>query len=103
MLAALRPGVSWPDMQTLAYSCILGGLKRGGLLEGAVGEMLAADVGALFMPHGARVLCFRKGNGDGGQALCVAAKRRRRRRRRKRLLWQHHAPRSHATPLEPLK
>lgn len=52
VIAAVRPGVSWPDMHTLAYRKILGGLAAGGLLRGDVDEMVEADVGGLFMPHG---------------------------------------------------
>jgi hypothetical protein len=39
-------------MQTLAYSCILGGLRAGGLLVGDVHDMLEAELGGVFMPHG---------------------------------------------------
>ena len=52
VLSALKPGVSWPDMHTLAYAKILSALKAGGLVTGDVGEMIDADVGAVFMPHG---------------------------------------------------
>jgi hypothetical protein len=40
--------------QTLAYQKILGGLAVGGLLTGDVDDMIAAEVGGVFMPHGAR-------------------------------------------------
>jgi hypothetical protein len=33
VIAAMAPGVSWPDMHTLAYRKILGGLAAGGLLQ----------------------------------------------------------------------
>jgi len=52
VIAALRPGVAWPEMHTLAYRIILEDLSAGGLLRGSVEDMLAANVGALFMPHG---------------------------------------------------
>jgi Xaa-Pro dipeptidase len=39
-------------MHTLAYTVILTDLKAAGLLTGQVEDMLAAEVGALFMPHG---------------------------------------------------
>lgn len=39
-------------MQTLAYRTILEGLKGAGIVQGEVEEMLQAEVGALFMPHG---------------------------------------------------
>ena len=50
--AAMRPSVSWPDMHTLANRVILASLKEGGLLKGDIDEMIEADIGALFMPHG---------------------------------------------------
>jgi Xaa-Pro dipeptidase len=52
VLAAARPGVLWPDMHTLACRAILSGLKEGGLLRGDVEEMLACELGGVFMPHG---------------------------------------------------
>eukprot|EP00879_Flechtneria_rotunda_P019525 GHRR01020510.1.p1 GENE.GHRR01020510.1~~GHRR01020510.1.p1 ORF type:complete len:411 (+),score=104.36 GHRR01020510.1:394-1626(+) len=52
VIAAMRPGVPWPDMHTLAYKKILSALAKGGLLQGDVEDMVAAEVGALFMPHG---------------------------------------------------
>jgi Xaa-Pro aminopeptidase len=33
VIAAMAPGVSWPDMHTLAYQKILAGLAAGGLLQ----------------------------------------------------------------------
>ncbi|KAK9848336.1 hypothetical protein WJX84_000611 [Apatococcus fuscideae] len=52
VLAEMRPGIAWPEMQLLAERHILGGLKNGGFLKGDVSEMVEARVGALFMPHG---------------------------------------------------
>ena len=52
VMAAMRPGVSWGSMHELAYRVILTCLKEGGLLVGDVDEMLANEVGAVFMPHG---------------------------------------------------
>ena len=52
VVGALKPGVAWPDMHRLAERTILENLKRGGVLAGDVDEMLAADLGATFMPHG---------------------------------------------------
>jgi hypothetical protein len=52
VISAMKPGVSWPDMHLLANRTILGHLKAGGLLVGEVEEMMAAWLGALFMPHG---------------------------------------------------
>ena len=39
-------------MHRLAERTILENLKRGGVLAGDVDEMLAADLGSTFMPHG---------------------------------------------------
>ena len=44
--------VAWPDMHRLAERTILEHLTRGGVLAGDVEEMLAADLGSTFMPHG---------------------------------------------------
>ena len=43
---AMRPGVNWRDMQTLAYRVVLTHLKAAGLLVGDVDEMMAANIGA---------------------------------------------------------
>jgi hypothetical protein len=50
--------------QTLAYEKILGGLAAGGLLRGDVQDMIAAEVGGIFMPHG----------GLGGVRVCVCVR-----------------------------
>jgi len=59
VLAALRPGVLWPDMHRLAERAILRALLAGGVLhtaghatEEALDAMVEADLGAVFMPHG---------------------------------------------------
>jgi len=60
VMGALRPGASWLDMHRLAEAAILRALLAGGVLrrgeyaddEAAVEAMLAADLGAVFMPHG---------------------------------------------------
>jgi Xaa-Pro dipeptidase len=49
---AMAPGVSWRDMQTLAYRTILTHLRDGGVLTGDVDAMMAVNLGATFMPHG---------------------------------------------------
>ena len=41
------------DMHRLAERCILAGLSKGGLVQGDIDAAVEADVGALFMPHGA--------------------------------------------------
>jgi Xaa-Pro dipeptidase len=56
-----RPGVLWPDMHRLADRSNLEGLRRLGLLQGEIDEMMEHDIGALFMPHGAS---FRAGSAD---------------------------------------
>ncbi len=46
-------GFLWvQDMHLLAERCILKGLKAAGVVTGDVEDMLAARIGALFMPHG---------------------------------------------------
>lgn len=52
VIAAMKPGVRWPDMQLLAERTILAALREGGLLRGELADMAEARVGALFMPHG---------------------------------------------------
>ena len=52
VMAVLKPGVSWPDMQLLAERIILEGLKELGLVHGDVQEMLDERIGFIFMPHG---------------------------------------------------
>jgi len=52
VMDAMAPGVCWVDMHTIAYKTILTHLLAGGLLTGTVEEMMAANLGATFMPHG---------------------------------------------------
>lgn len=49
---AVKPGVSWVDMHSLANKILLEELKKGGLLQGDVTNMLEAGLGAIFQPHG---------------------------------------------------
>ena len=51
-MKSMRPGVSWIDMHTLSYKIICERLKAGGLLVGNIDDMMAANIGAVFMPHG---------------------------------------------------
>lgn len=44
-------------MQDLAYRRILSGLQAAGIVQGEVEEMMSANVGALFMPHGGCNVC----------------------------------------------
>lgn len=52
VLAALRPGVLWPDMHRLAERIMLAALRDMGLLRGDLDSMMEARLGATFMPHG---------------------------------------------------
>ena len=60
VLGALRPGASYADLHELAEAAILCALLAGGVLsraghdsdEAAVEAMMAAGLGAVFMPHG---------------------------------------------------
>lgn len=45
-------GVSWPSLHELSYRIACERLKTAGLLTGSVDDMMAANVGAVFMPHG---------------------------------------------------
>lgn len=48
----MRPGVKWTDMHRLAERVLLKHLKKLGLVVGSLEECEAANLGALFMPHG---------------------------------------------------
>ncbi|UYV63459.1 PEPD [Cordylochernes scorpioides] len=52
VMATAKPGVSWVDMHLLAERTILTDLKEAQILRGDVDEMMAARLGAIFMPHG---------------------------------------------------
>jgi Xaa-Pro dipeptidase len=52
VIAACKPGVSWVDMHLLADKIHLEELKKIGILQGDVSEMMNVRLGALFMPHG---------------------------------------------------
>ena len=52
VIQAMRPGVSWTDMHRTAERAILKVLKEGGLVSGEIDDMIDADLGAIFMPHG---------------------------------------------------
>eukprot|EP01089_Gocevia_fonbrunei_P016462 TRINITY_DN5103_c0_g1_i2.p1 TRINITY_DN5103_c0_g1~~TRINITY_DN5103_c0_g1_i2.p1 ORF type:complete len:488 (+),score=77.66 TRINITY_DN5103_c0_g1_i2:15-1478(+) len=54
VMAAMKPGVLWPDMHILAEKVICEKLLSHGLLRGNVDDMLAdgVNIGAVFMPHG---------------------------------------------------
>lgn len=52
VMDAMKPGVVWLDMQTLAYRILLARLTQGGLLTGELEAQMAVNLGATFMPHG---------------------------------------------------
>lgn len=53
VIAALKPGVFYPDMHRLAERVIVTHLLKAGILHnGTVDEMMAAHIGSVFMPHG---------------------------------------------------
>lgn len=52
VMDAMKPGVQWLDMHDLTYRVLLTKLTEGGLLMGEVEDMMAANLGAVFMPHG---------------------------------------------------
>lgn len=47
-----RPDINWVDMHRLAERKILLALIEGGLLTGDIEDMMAINLGAVFMPHG---------------------------------------------------
>jgi len=52
VMRAMKPGVSYVDMHTLSYRVILTHLAKLGIVKGDIEEMIEADLGAVFMPHG---------------------------------------------------
>jgi len=52
IFAAMRPGVMWADMHKLMWRVNLTHLTRAGLIVGELEEMLAANLGQIFTPHG---------------------------------------------------
>lgn len=52
VMGAVKPGVSWVDMHLLADRVQLEELKKLGLIQGDVDEMMKVRLGAVFMPHG---------------------------------------------------
>eukprot|EP00933_Yihiella_yeosuensis_P062450 TRINITY_DN65408_c0_g1_i1.p1 TRINITY_DN65408_c0_g1~~TRINITY_DN65408_c0_g1_i1.p1 ORF type:complete len:652 (-),score=92.84 TRINITY_DN65408_c0_g1_i1:224-2179(-) len=52
VLSTLAPGVQWADMHELAYRVMCERLLEAGLLVGNINAMMAANVGAVLMPHG---------------------------------------------------
>lgn len=52
VMKALKPGANWVDMHLLADRVHLEELKKLGLLQGDIDEMMKVRLGAVFMPHG---------------------------------------------------
>lgn len=53
MIERCKPGVSWPEMHSLAYAILLRHLLAAGLVQGgSVEELMEAEIGGVFMPHG---------------------------------------------------
>mmetsp|Transcript_1684 Transcript_1684/g.5908 ORF Transcript_1684/g.5908 Transcript_1684/m.5908 type:complete len:536 (+) Transcript_1684:92-1699(+) len=52
VLGQMKAGTSWPKMHRLAERHIIKGLIELGLLIGDIEQMLEAEMGAVFMPHG---------------------------------------------------
>lgn len=52
VLAACKPGTNWREMHILANRIVLEDLTAAGILQGSVDEMMAANLGATFQPHG---------------------------------------------------
>ncbi|KAK1285464.1 hypothetical protein QJS10_CPB20g00511 [Acorus calamus] len=52
VISAMRPGIGWIEMHTLAEKVILEELKIGGIVLGNINDMMARRLGAIFMPHG---------------------------------------------------
>mmetsp|Transcript_8426 Transcript_8426/g.21519 ORF Transcript_8426/g.21519 Transcript_8426/m.21519 type:complete len:544 (-) Transcript_8426:136-1767(-) len=52
VIAAMKPGVDWVEMHALAYRKILGRLQEAGLVVGDIEDMMKANLGSIFMPHG---------------------------------------------------
>lgn len=53
VLNAMRPGVSWVDCHLLAEREVLMALVNLGVLKGGlIDELVAAELGAVFFPHG---------------------------------------------------
>ncbi|XP_050440557.1 xaa-Pro dipeptidase [Adelges cooleyi] len=52
VMKAIKPGVCWVEMHTLANKVLLKGLRDIKILQGDVDEMYEAGLGAVFQPHG---------------------------------------------------
>lgn len=52
VIQAAKPGVSWVDMHLLSNRVMLQELLNAGILQGNVDDMMKANLGATFQPHG---------------------------------------------------
>lgn len=52
VFSAMKPGISWPAMHRLSERVILQHLKKIGILTGSISDMMNANMGSVFMPHG---------------------------------------------------
>lgn len=52
VMVAMKPGVSWPDMHHASWREVLKCLLSLGLLTGSVDDMLAVNIGQVFLPCG---------------------------------------------------
>uniref|UniRef100_A0A7S0C9N3 Peptidase M24 domain-containing protein n=1 Tax=Proboscia inermis TaxID=420281 RepID=A0A7S0C9N3_9STRA len=69
VLKVMKPGVTWPEMHRTAERAILQKLVEGGLLIGdSIEDMIDADLGAIFMPHGLGHLIGLDAHDVGGYA-----------------------------------
>ena len=51
-LAAIKAGVLWEDVHTLAHEVAVDGLLALGILRGSAADVLAARTSVAFFPHG---------------------------------------------------
>ena len=77
VIESILPGVSWTEMHRTAERAILTALREGGLLtsNASVEEMIDADLGAIFMPHGLGHLIGLDTHDVGGYAEGIAPER----------------------------
>ena len=52
VMAAMKPGVSWPAMHLLSDRVHCEELLAAGVLKGSIDDLMSNNVGALFQPHG---------------------------------------------------
>ena len=52
VMAAMKPGVSWPAMHLLSDKVHCEELLAAGVLKGSIDDLMSNNIGALFQPHG---------------------------------------------------